>query len=80
MSFILASTPRERDQPSSDFPDRWLISAIICRWKADPGEGIPSPHYSRTQLANNAGLIRTPPVGGPDRIRRRRCMVTPHTS
>ena len=39
-----------------------------------------SPHYSRTQLANNAGLIRTLGGGGPERIRRRRWMVKPHPS
>jgi hypothetical protein len=35
-----------------------------------------SPHYSRIQLANNAGLMETLVVGGPERITRRRCSAT----
>jgi hypothetical protein len=40
--------------------------------KADLQSDASSPHYSRTPLANNAGLIETLIVGGPRRIRRRR--------
>jgi hypothetical protein len=40
----------------------------------------PSPHASRIQLANNAGLRETLVVGGPGRVTRRLCPVTLHPS
>jgi hypothetical protein len=57
------------------------------RWRG--GAGIPypgrekretSPHYSRTRLADNAGLTEVLVVGGPGRIKRPWGISTPHPS
>jgi hypothetical protein len=53
----------------------WLPHAIRATHRCRT-----SPYYSRTQLANNTGLIETLVVGGPGRIRRRWCISTPHPS
>jgi len=53
---------------------------IPCRKRPFVGRyrEAPSPHYSRIQLANNAGLKEPLAVGGPGRIERRRYTVTLH--
>jgi len=44
------------------------------------GGGPPSPHYSRTQLANTAGLMETFGIDGPARIKHPWGISTPHPS
>jgi len=57
-----------------------VLPGALVRSATTSASRCPSPHYSRTPLANNAGLIGTLGGGGPERIRRRRYAVTPHPS
>ena len=63
----------------TDKPEPHDVDVLLVMDDAFDAGTLPSPHYSRTRLANNAGLLEALMAGRSARIRRWWCSSTPRS-